>query len=209
MTIRIFGDTVTESTESILIAFSNPTGGPTIRRSLGTVAILDDDPTGGVEISVGDLVVVEGDREATSAFTRVHVPVTLSSPSAVPVDFHVKAARVGPDIATYNDFDSVDADLTIDAGVLRRFFTVRIQRDLAAEPDETFSVVLSEATNAAIARPVGTVTILDDDTPTFECESTCGLGFGGNGQIGDGTTTDRWVPHPVDGLSPTALAAGS
>src|SRR5438309_1064106 len=42
--------------------------------------------------------------------------------------------------------------------------TVLVCADTAFEPDETFTVTLSGATNATIAKPVGTGTIQNDDT---------------------------------------------
>jgi hypothetical protein len=48
---------------------------------------------------------------------------------------------------------------------------VLIANDETAEPTETFSVVLSDATNAAISDPEGVITINDDDAPSVELET--------------------------------------
>jgi len=61
------------------------------------------------------------------------------------------------------DFTSTTKTLTFAAGVTQVAFTVPIIGDRTIEQTETFTLVLSNATGATIARGTGAVTILDND----------------------------------------------
>ncbi|MDB9447212.1 Calx-beta domain-containing protein, partial [Anabaena sp. CS-542/02] len=54
--------------------------------------------------------------------------------------------------------------VTFAPGVTSQVITVNVQGDTVAEPNETFTVSLSEATNATITTATATATILDNDT---------------------------------------------
>ena len=58
--------------------------------------------------------------------------------------------------------------VTFAAGVTSQVITVNVQGDTVVEPDETFTVTLSGATNATITTATATGTILNDDTPPVE-----------------------------------------
>src|SRR5439155_1036972 len=62
------------------------------------------------------------------------------------------------------DYISQSTTLTFAPGETSKPVTVLVCADTAFEPDETFTVTLSGATNATIAKAVGTGTIQNDDT---------------------------------------------
>src|SRR5258705_337006 len=61
------------------------------------------------------------------------------------------------------DFTPVNGTLTFTPGQTAKTITVPVNGDTLFEPDETFFVNLSNPTNATIADPQGTGTILNDD----------------------------------------------
>src|SRR4029453_15938441 len=140
----------------------------------------------------------------------------------------------------YRSFDSVEGgarsglDYTLASGTLTfapgettKTITVLVIGDTFFEPDETFVVILMNATGAAIADDSGTVTIAADGDvltqfPTriavayaHSCAVTAAGGvkcWGSNrfGKLGDGATTDRSTATAVSGLASgvVSVAAG-
>jgi hypothetical protein len=110
-------------------------------------------------ISINDASVVEGNSGTSDAvFT-----ITLSKAAALPVTINFAtsdgSAKAG------SDYFSNSGTLTFDPGQLSKSVSVRVIGDTSREPDETFFVNLSGATNAAISDGQGTCTILNDDGP--------------------------------------------
>jgi hypothetical protein len=63
------------------------------------------------------------------------------------------------------DFTATSGTLTFPAGTTTRPIVVPVNGDTTPEPNETFVVNLSNASNATISRGQGTGTIVDDDAP--------------------------------------------
>jgi hypothetical protein len=131
----------------------------------------------GLEVSVGDASVWEGDPPVFGSFAGVNarrtatVAVTLSEPATAPVTVEYSFVEGS---ATLNELDFFPLDapriLSFKPGVVRRFVDVSVQADWRCcsgyEGDETFTVVLANPTGGAvIGDGAGTVTILDDDPP--------------------------------------------
>ncbi len=198
--VRVKGDTDVEGDETVLLTLTAVSGGPVLGRANGTVTILDDDPTSGVEWSVGDARVVEGDAGTPR---RVEVPVTINAPQAgsETVWFTVLAgsATAGVDYAA----TPVSGTLTMPAGQVRRFVTVRVLPDGSPEIDETLTVNISSPSTGVVVRPVGTVTIFDDDGATLYT-----WGRNSEGQLGDGTVTDRNTPTQIGAAGEWTTVSG-
>lgn len=62
------------------------------------------------------------------------------------------------------DFNAANGTLTIPASQLQGMITLQIKPDRKREPDETFTVELSNPVNATIDDGTATVTILNDDS---------------------------------------------
>ncbi len=115
----------------------------------------------GVEVSVSDATVTEGDGgTAALQFT-----VSLSEAGAVPVTVKVATAD-GSALAT-SDYAPLDATtaLTFAPGETSKTITVNVLDDTLFENDETFSVVLSDITGGVIRDGTGVGTIRNDDAP--------------------------------------------
>jgi predicted outer membrane repeat protein len=108
-------------------------------------------------LSITNVAVAEGNAGSTT-FTFV---VTLDAPSAstVSVDF----ATADGTATAGSDYVATSGTLTFTPGQTTRTIDVQVIGDTTPEGNETFSVNLSNATNATIAVATGTGTILDDD----------------------------------------------
>ena len=89
--------------------------------------------------------------------------VTLSQPTTqtITVDFHTVAGS-----ATTADFTPVSGTLAFAPGEQTKTISVPIIADTIAEPDEQFTVVLTNAQGATIAAATGTATIIDSPAPS-------------------------------------------
>jgi hypothetical protein len=108
-------------------------------------------------ISIHGVNVTEGNTGAvTAAFT-----VTLSRPAAVDVTVHY--ATADGTAAAGSDYQAASGTLIIPAGQTTGTVTVMVNGDRLAEPNETFFLNLTGATNATIVDGQGMVTIVGDE----------------------------------------------
>ncbi len=152
--VPVTGDLLDEIDESFTVTLTNPTNA-SITDGIGLGTIADNDPT--PTLVVNDVTVAEGDSGTTAAtFT-----VTLSAPSG-------RAASV--DYSTLNGSATAPADyagaagsLNFAAGDTTKQVTVLVNGDTLDESNETYTLNLSNPTNATILDASGTGTINDDD----------------------------------------------
>ena len=113
-------------------------------------------------LSVADVSAEEGEA---LTFT-----VALSPPSTetVTVDWATSDGTATSGI----DFTAGTGTLTFTAGDTEQTFTVATIEDVTDQSNETFTVTLSNATNATIAGATATGTIKDDDAPPLVAWST-------------------------------------
>jgi hypothetical protein len=100
-------------------------------------------------------------REGNKGTSRLVLTVTLSrnSHDVVTVDYQTAD---GTPLAT-SDYSATSGTLTFLPGQTSRTIAISIKGDRKREPNETFSVKLSNAVGATINDAVGTATILNDD----------------------------------------------
>jgi hypothetical protein len=156
VTILVKGDSQDEDDESFYLDLSNPTNA-TLGRTRGICTILDDDPQVAA-ISVNDVSVFEGNPTGT---TTANFNVTLSPASGRTVT--VQYSTQNGTATQPADYISKSGTLTFSAGQTSKTVSVSVKRDSLNEPDETFFVNLSGATNATIGDAQGIGTILNDD----------------------------------------------
>ena len=160
--VTICPDSLDEANETINLTLSNATGGATIgTQSTATITIADDDPT--PSLSINDVTQNEGNT-GTTAF---NFTVTLSAASGQTVT--VNYATANGTATAPSDYAAINGTtLTFAPGETTKQVTVNVVGDTANEPDETFFVNLSGATNATIADNQGLGTITNDDAvPTL------------------------------------------
>jgi hypothetical protein len=112
---------------------------------------------GGPTVSIADASKVEGTgRDSRMAFT-----VTLNQPSAGTVTVAFATAN-GTAIAPA-DYAAKSGTVTFNAGQTSKRIGILIKGDSLNEPNETFTVLLSNPSGATVADGTGVGTILDDD----------------------------------------------
>jgi len=154
ITVNVTGDLTSEPNETFFVNLTNPTNA-SIADNQGLGTIVNDD--GIPSITITDVTQIEGNT-GTGAFTFT---VMLSNPSAstVTVDF---ATADGTAIGG-SDYSATNGTLTFAPTVVTQTIIVTVNGDITAEPDETFFVNLTNATNASIADNQGLGIITNDD----------------------------------------------
>ena len=191
ITVTVNGDAVNEADETFTVTLTNPSGA-TLATATGTGTIVNDDsaPT----VSIADALLTEGNTGTTPAtFT-----VTLSAASGQTVSVHYQtndgSASAGSDYTAV-----ADTTLTFTPGETSKDVSVDVVGDTTIEPNETFSVVLSQPTNATLGAPAtGTATIQNDDGATQPSIS-----------IADATVTEGNAGTKILTFDVTASAAGA
>jgi uncharacterized repeat protein (TIGR01451 family) len=169
-----------------LVATVNGAGGTTITNT-ATVSSTTPDPNTGNNsatattnvqaplpfLSINDVTVTEGD----SGTKTVDFTVTLSAASTQTVTVGYATSSASPATATAGtDYQSTSGTLTFNPGETAKPVTVTINGDTLVEPDETFFVDLSGATNAIITDAQGQGTITNDDTANLVISQVYGGG---------------------------------
>jgi Calx-beta domain len=156
--VTVNGDTVDENDETVLATIANAAGAP-IGDANGTGTITDDDTA---SIAITDVTVAE----PASGTANAVLTVTLSNASDRTVT--VDAATANGTATAGSDYVALAATtLTFAAGETSKTVTVTVNTDTIDEIDETFSVNLSNASNATVGDAQGVGTITDDDTSSI------------------------------------------
>ena len=190
--VKVKGDTAEEVDETFTVTLSNPTNASlsaTAKTATGTIR--NDDTT----LSIAATSVVEGNSGPTTA----NFPVRLSRASAKPVT--VRYATADGTATAPGDYTATSGTLTFAAGDTSKTIPVTVQGDSVVEPDETFTLTLSNAANARLSTATATGTITNDDEAPLVPP---GGGDGGGG--GGGAATDQHGNTPA---TATAIAMGS
>jgi plastocyanin len=153
--VLVNGDTTGELDETFSVTLGSPSGA-TIADGSATGTIQNDDgPPPTPTISIGDVMVAEGNSSTTPAsFT-----VTLSNAAVADVTAHFDTAD-GTATAP-GDYRAKSGTVTVLAGQTSATITVGVVGDRLKEPDETFTVTLSTPSGATIADGQGVGTIHD------------------------------------------------
>jgi hypothetical protein len=181
VTVLVNGDTNVEPNEDFHLVLSSPTIAtidPNAGTGVGT--ILNDD---GPNLSFSAVPALPEGNSGTTDFVFTVSVGSVSPTSDVTVEY---ATQDGTATTADSDYVPTSGTLTFTAGTttLTQPVTVVVNGDTKFEADETFSVVLSNATNASVFQSTGTATIQNDDTaPTVGLtSSTTSAPEGNSGQ---------------------------
>ncbi len=153
--VTVEGDTLNEADETVALDLSNATNASL--GSSGTGTILDDDPS--PNLSIGDAgTVTEGDSGTVQA--TFAVTLDAASGRTVTVDW---ATANGTATTADADYIAGNGMLTFDPGQTSKSVTVTLNGDTTYETDETFTVVLSNPSDATVPDGTGQATIGNDD----------------------------------------------
>ncbi|MFZ6005504.1 MAG: beta strand repeat-containing protein, partial [Actinomycetota bacterium] len=153
--VPVTPDSFPEPNETLTVTLSNPSSGTGISDDTGVGTITNDDgpaPT----LSVNDITTTETDAPTSASFI-----VSLPAPAAQTTT--VGYATSGGTASSGTDFGSTSGTATIAAGQSSTTVPVAIVGDNIDEPDETFTLTLSNPMNATIQDGSGSGTIVDDD----------------------------------------------
>ncbi|HEX7317620.1 MAG TPA: Calx-beta domain-containing protein [Pyrinomonadaceae bacterium] len=167
ITVKVLGDLRYEQNEQFGALLTNPRNA-LMPDNVGLVTIINDEPP--PTLSIDDVTVTEGD-EGTKTIEFV---VSLSVDTESPVSFSFTTV---PGTAAENqDYMRTFGASGIGFGVTRRTISVNIRNDTIPEPNETFTVMLSNPDGATIADAEGVCTIIDNDgsgaAPFFQFSAT-------------------------------------
>ena len=162
VTVLVNGDTKYEGNETFTVELSNQTvAGESVNGAVvdsGTGTITNDDPQ--PSFSINDVTMAEGNG-GTTMFTFT---VTKTGATGLPASVNFMtmdgSATVGD-----NDYQMNSGVLTFGPTDTMMNVTVLVNGDTTVEPNETFTVELSGATNAVILDGSGLGTITNDDVP--------------------------------------------
>jgi hypothetical protein len=154
--VAVKGDTLVEPNETFQIKLSSPVGA-TLDDALGTATITSDDGGGTVRFNLANYP-----RKEDAGTVALAVQRTSSTGVA-----SVKYATTAGTATAGSDFATTSGTLTFADGAKSATLSIALTADRNIEPDETFTVALSEPTNGlALGTPASaTVTIQNDDQP--------------------------------------------
>lgn len=143
-------------------------------------------------IAVSDITLAEG----TAGETIATFEATLSGPNAekITVDFTTSDGTA----AAGSDYQAASGTVTFAPGESTKTITVVVNADTTTERDESFQLILTNATNAFIGRGQATGTIVNDDQSTLSISDvTLDEGGSGTTDFVFDVTLDAAVDVPV------------
>jgi Calx-beta domain-containing protein len=157
VTVPIVGDTENEPDETFTVELTNqqPSSKAVILKAQGVGTILDND--GPPSMSVGDVTLPEGDAGTSNA--TFSVTLAYASGKTVTVDY---ATNDGTATAP-SDYASENGTLTFNPGQITKVVHIAANGDTDLEPDETFTLDLSNAFHAVLSDDQGLGTVTNDD----------------------------------------------
>ncbi|MEH2084533.1 MAG: Calx-beta domain-containing protein [Nostoc sp.] len=161
LSIGVIGDNKFETDETFSVNLLGVTNS-TILDSLGVATIFNDDnqPT----ITISDVSLIEGNTGTTN---NANFTITLSNASYQPISVNYNTSDSTATIAD-SDYNSALGTIVFNPDETSKTLSIGVVSDNKFETDETFSVNLLGATNAAIADNLGVATIINDDNqPTI------------------------------------------
>lgn len=155
--ITLLGDTNDEPNETFTYQLTNVSNA-TLGDAQGTVTIVDDDTAPGPQLSIDDVLIVEGNTG--SKIATLTVTLSEAAPGNVSVQF-----QTADGTATFagGDYSQHSGSVTFTAGQTSKTIEATVLGDNFAESDEQFFYNLSSPSGATIADTQGIVAILDDD----------------------------------------------
>jgi predicted extracellular nuclease len=162
ITIEVQGDDLVEGQEAFTVTLSAPTGGATLGDSSGLGTITNDDNAG--TLAIDDVTLAEGDSGST-AFTFT-VTRSGGDDGTVTADYAITlpGGAGGADSGDIVGGQLLTGTVSFADGETSRTITLNISGDTAYEPNETFTVALSNPTGGVtITDGSGTGTITNDD----------------------------------------------
>ncbi|WP_287234663.1 Calx-beta domain-containing protein, partial [Microcystis sp. Msp_OC_L_20101000_S702] len=156
VTVDPTADTIVESNETVILTLAAGTGYTVGTTTPVTGTINNDDTSVTSQLSINDITVVEG-KDNNAILT-----VTVDNPNSQPITFNYTTAPIN---ATANvDYTSKTGTITIAPNTATATISIPILNDNLNEPDEAFTVTLSNPVNATINPEGGIGEVIITDT---------------------------------------------
>ncbi|MBI1733651.1 MAG: SBBP repeat-containing protein [Candidatus Rokubacteria bacterium] len=158
-TVTIINDARNEPlVEHAALSLSSPRGGATLgAQSMAILEIVDDETK--VAFAAETVAVSETDSFATLTVLRTGALHRVTT-----VDYVTSPGPGGTPATPDVDYTTTSGTLTFERGESVKTISVPLLADSRVEPDETFTVTLSNATGGRVTEPdTATVAILDED----------------------------------------------
>jgi gliding motility-associated-like protein len=174
ITIDVNGDITVEPTETFTVTLSSPSGGATLGTATAIGTITNDDSN---VISMGGNVSADEGNSGSTAFVFT-VNRTGDTSGTATVNYAVTGSGTNP--VNNQDFTggplpSGTANFT--AGSASTTITINVNGDITVEPNETFTVTLSNPSGGAtLGTATATGTITNDDNATVAFSSATSSG---------------------------------
>ena len=203
VTVPIVDDTIDEANETFNLTLSNPTGGAILgNQKTATITIIDNDPLPVISLSASQTVI-----EGLSSPQTVVYTVNLSNPSSQTITLQYTTAN-GTALSGL-DYTSVAGSLVFNSGVTSQNITIPILNDSINEANETFTLTLTNPTNASLGT-ISTATTTITDTLTTSTTITLPVNvenltltgtaaINGTGNAGDNIITGNSANNTLDG----------
>ena len=172
VSVLVNGDTLLEANETFAFNLSNPSSPGVILDGQGVGTITNDEPPA---LSVADVTTTELNAGSTNAI------FTVSLSSVNNLNTTVAYATTAGTATAGSDYTTRSGTLSIPAGQLSGTVTVPVLGDVNDEPNETYTLNLSNPTNATIADGQALGTITDDDAPAAISVADAADGEGDSG----------------------------
>ena len=190
--VTVNGDGTREPDETFTVVLSNAVSA-TIASGTGTGTIQNDDATPLLAIAAATTL------EGNAGTHPLVFNVSLTNPSSSIVTVHY-ATSDGSATVGNGDYAAASGTLNIPAFATSGTVSVDVAGDACGEPDETFTVTLSGATNAAIATPSATGTIQNDDDVAAPVAAVLAPNGGESVEVA-GTTNITWTASDSAGVT--------
>ncbi|REJ43087.1 MAG: calcium-binding protein [Microcystis flos-aquae TF09] len=156
VTVDPTADTIVESNETVILTLAAGTGYTIGTPNAATGTINNDDTSVTSQLSINDITVVEG-KDNNAILT-----VTVDNPNSQPITFNYTTAPIN---ATANvDYTNKTGTITIAPNTATATISIPILNDNLNEPDEAFTVTLSNPVNATINPEGGIGEVIITDT---------------------------------------------
>jgi uncharacterized delta-60 repeat protein len=156
LSVPIINDGSDENDETFSVTLNSVTGSGSLGPpTTSTITIQDDDPPPTVTIS--DSVQLEPNSGTRAIFFAIR----FSAPSGKTISFNY--ATTDGTASAGTDFVGASGNAVVTAGTMVFSLPLTITGDTAVEPDEIFTLTLTNPQNATLARATATGTIIGDD----------------------------------------------
>jgi uncharacterized repeat protein (TIGR01451 family) len=182
LSIGIFGDVTVEPDETFFVNLG-ATANAIIGDSQGVGTIINDDGLPQPGIGISDVPVLEGNSGTVNA--NFNVTLTASSILTVTVNY----TTANNTATSGSDYVAKSGTVTFTPGQTSQQVTIVVNGDVTVEPNETFFVNLSGASNGLIIDSQGVGTINNDDIASAD------LSIAKNGPAS--ATTGTNIPYTI------------